>query len=120
MSSLPLQDVQEAFLLRRYRVMATRIDDLLDGIGRLEHELEIELNRARAEWRYRVEAGRVRFEREARALHRRLKQSVPRFISQSDWRHLVTAPVIYSMAVPIALLDVWITVYQAICFRAYR
>jgi hypothetical protein len=40
--------------------MASRIDDLLEHIARLERELE--LNRARAQWRYRIEAGRVRFE----------------------------------------------------------
>ena len=42
--------------------MALRIDDRLQHIARLERELEAELNRARAQWRYRIEAGRVRFE----------------------------------------------------------
>jgi hypothetical protein len=99
--------------------MRSRIDDLLDHMARLEHELEIELSRARARWRYRVEAGRVRFEREMRLAHQRLRQSIPRFLRESSVPALVTAPVIYSMIVPIALLDAWITVYQAICFRAY-
>jgi hypothetical protein len=30
---------------------------------------------------------------------------------------LVTAPVIYSLTLPIALLDKWASVYQAVCFR---
>lgn len=32
---------------------------------------------------------------------------------------LLTAPVIYAMVVPIALLDLTVSVYQAICFRAW-
>jgi len=99
--------------------MATRIDELFDRIATLERELESEVNRARQDWRYRVEAGRVRFERDVRAVHRRLKHGIWRFLGESSLSSLVTAPVVYSLVVPIALLDLWITVYQAVCFRAY-
>lgn len=57
--------------------MSSRIDDLLERILALQRELEIELNRARKGWRYRVEAGRVRFAREVRLAHQRLRQSIP-------------------------------------------
>jgi hypothetical protein len=99
--------------------MASRIDDLLEHIARLERELEVELNRVRAQWHYRIESGRVRFEREVRVAHQRFKQSIPRFLRESSISSLCTAPLIYSLVVPIALLDVWISLYQAICFRAY-
>jgi hypothetical protein len=99
--------------------MPSRIDDLLEHIARLEHELETELNGARDRWRYRLDAGRVRFEREARLAHRRAKQSIPRFLRESSVSTLLTAPLVYSMVVPIALLDIWVSVYQAICFRVY-
>lgn len=99
--------------------MPSRIDDLFDCIADLERELETELNRVRVQWRYRVEAGRIRFEREVRLAHRRLKQSIPQFLRESSPAALLSAPLIYSMIVPIVLLDGWITVYQAICFRIY-
>jgi hypothetical protein len=99
--------------------MASRIDDLLEHIARLERELEVELNRARTQWRYRIEAGRIRFEHDVRVAHERLKQSIPRFLRESSIPNLLTAPLIYSMIVPLALLDLWITLYQAICFRVY-
>jgi len=99
--------------------MASRIDDLLEHIARLEREVEAELNRVRAQWRYRIEAGRVRFEREVRLAHQRFKQSIPRFLRESSVPSLLTAPLIYSLIVPIALLDAWISLYQAVCFRAY-
>jgi len=55
--------------------MSSHIDDLRRRITDLERELEGEFGRARERWRYRIDAGRVRFERDARMAHRRLKQS---------------------------------------------
>ena len=100
-------------------MLPSRLDELLDHIARLEREVEAEIDRARTKWRYRIEAGRVRFAREARLAHRRLRQGVPRFLRESNLVSLLTAPVIYSMVVPIALLDAWVSLYQAICFRGY-
>jgi hypothetical protein len=99
--------------------MASRIDDLLSHIARLERELERELSQARHEWRYRIDAQRIRFERDVRLAHKRLKQSIPAFIRDSSPLSFLSAPVIYSLIVPIALLDLWITVYQRLCFPLY-
>jgi hypothetical protein len=99
--------------------MPSHIDDLIDHIAGLERDLETELNRTRGRWRYRMEAGRVRFEQEVRVAHQRLKQSIPRFLRESSIQNVLTAPVIYSLILPIAVLDLWMTAYQAICFRAY-
>jgi len=99
--------------------MASRTAELLDRIADLERELESELTRRRALWRYRVEAGRIRFEREVHEAHRRLKQHLPEFLRESSVLTVVTAPVIYSLIVPVALIDLWVSLYQAICFRAW-
>ncbi len=99
--------------------MPSRIDDLLTHIARLERELETELNRARDEWHYRLVAGRIRFARDVRQAHQRFKQSIPRYIRESNPISLLTAPIIYSLIVPIALLDLWLSIYQGLCFPVY-
>ena len=99
--------------------MPSRLDDLLTRITQLEREVETELGQARDEWRYKIEAGRVRFEHDVRRAHDRLKQSIPTFIRESRPLNLLSAPVIYSLIVPIALLDLWISAYQAACFPLY-
>jgi hypothetical protein len=99
--------------------MASRLDDLLAHIAQLERDVESEVAQAREQWRYRLEAGRVRFERDVRLAHKRVKQSIPSFLRDSSPRNLITAPVIYSLIVPIAILDLWITVYQWVCFPIY-
>lgn len=35
------------------------------------------------------------------------------------WLRLPTAPLIYSLLLPVALLDLWATLYQQLCFRVY-
>jgi hypothetical protein len=99
--------------------MSSPTADLLGRIADLERELEGELTRRRTLWRYRVDAGKIRFEREVHEVHRRLKQRLPAFLRESHPLTILTAPVIYSLIVPVALIDLWVTLYQAICFRAY-
>lgn len=99
--------------------MRSHIDDLLSRIAQLEREVEHELNRARARWHYRVEAGRIRFERDIYLAHKRLKLSIPRFVRESRPVNWLTAPVIYAMIVPIAIVDLSFSFYQSVCFPIY-
>ena len=99
--------------------MPSQLDDLLDRLAHLERQVEEEVARAGEAWRYRIEAGRVRFDREVRQAHLRLRQGLPVFLRESNPISLLTAPVIYSMILPIGLLDLWISLYQRICFPVY-
>ena len=99
--------------------MASRLDDLLARISQLERDLEGELEAKRHQWRYRIDAQRVRFEQDVRLAHARIKQSIPAFLRESNPLSVLSAPMIYSLIVPIALLDLWITVYQRLCFPLY-
>jgi len=99
--------------------MPSTLDDLLEHSARLEREIEHELNQAREHWRYRIDRGKIRFEHEIHAAHRRLRQGIPAYLRESNPLHLLVAPVIYSLIVPIAVLDVWISLYQAICFPVF-
>lgn len=42
-----------------------------------------------------------------------------RYITGADAATVLAAPVIYSLVLPFAILDGWVTLYQAICFRAW-
>lgn len=53
--------------------------------------------------------------REARAF----RQSIPAFIRESSVAALLTTPVIYSVLPVFLVLDVWVTLYQWICFPVY-
>jgi hypothetical protein len=99
--------------------MNPKISDLLARIQQIEQEIEDEMKRKRAELQADFEETRVRFEREVLEQQRRFKTgTLPYLLSANLWS-VVTAPVIYSVLLPMLLLDLFITVYQHICFRAY-
>ncbi|HRE21372.1 MAG TPA: hypothetical protein PKW21_10115 [Rhabdaerophilum sp.] len=100
--------------------MSERIDDLLARIDQLERDLETELAQRAAGLRFRLEQGRAVFEEEVRRRHKELRTHVLRYIVGARPLVILSAPVIYSLIVPFALLDLFVTVYQAICFPIYR
>jgi hypothetical protein len=63
--------------------------------------------------------GQVWFDKELRETHRKLRQSIPAYILEGNLLSLLTAPIIYSLLLPLVLLDLWVTLYQSICFPIY-
>ena len=99
--------------------MNPKISDLLARIQQMELEIEQEMKRKRAELQADFEETRVRFEREVLEQQRRFKTGLISYLLTANWLSVLTAPVIYALLLPMLLLDVSITVYQQICFRAY-
>jgi hypothetical protein len=97
----------------------TKVAELMERVRELEADLDREVARARPRWHYRLERGQAIFVDRVRRRHARLRQSIPRFLLDGSLLNLATAPVIYSLAVPLVLLDAWITLYQWICFPIY-
>ena len=100
------------------------IDDILNRLHTLQGELETEIDRLlsekRAQFRYTLRRGRVKFERSMRRLQRHYKTGLWAYIRNARLGHVLSAPVIYSLIVPFILLDIMISLYQHICFRIYR
>jgi hypothetical protein len=99
--------------------MNDRISTLVQGIKALEAELEVELARRRIELSFVVHKGKVRFDQIVIARHRAMKMGLTRYVLGSRPLMVLTAPLIYSLILPFGLLDVFVTVYQAACFRVY-
>jgi len=67
-----------------------------------------------------MEQGKITFESEASELHKKLHQGVVAFLWEAPVASLLVAPMIYSLIVPLFLLDLWVQLYQAVCFPVYR
>lgn len=100
--------------------MNEQISRLLKEITRLEDELHDALQAQQAEIRYRIEGARVRFEHAVLKEHQQVKIGLLRWFRDSSVRNIVSAPFIYALVVPFILLDLGVTIYQAICFPLYR
>jgi hypothetical protein len=99
--------------------MNPKISELLTRIQQMELEIEQEMKRKRAELQADFDETRVRFEREVLEQQRRFKTGVIAYLLTANLLSVLTAPVIYALLFPILLLDLSITIYQHICFRAY-
>jgi hypothetical protein len=99
--------------------MNPKISELLARIQKMELEIELEMKRKRAELQADFEETRVRFEHEVLEQQRRFKTGVIAYLLTANLMSVLTAPVIYALFFPILLLDLSITIYQHICFRAY-
>lgn len=96
--------------------MKTQIDELLARIEVLQNELEQEYGRARDEWTQRKAELAEEFLRQ----QRRYKTGLFRFLVRSRLLVILTSPIIYAGWIPFLLMDLFITVYQSICFPIYR
>jgi hypothetical protein len=99
--------------------MTPDIEKIVAQIQALQKELERHLRKAEEELHFRLEDGRIRFSREMRRWQKEYRVGAIRYILNAKPMTLITAPVIYAMFFPILMLDISITIYQHICFRAY-
>jgi len=99
--------------------MNTQVRQLLDKISRLEDELQQAVQAQEAQVRYRLKGKKVEFEASVLQAHRRLKNHFVHWLVGSRPQNLITGPIIYSMTVPLLVLDLFLTLYQATCFPVY-
>jgi hypothetical protein len=68
---------------------------------------------------YELRNGKVWFSKEIKREHRRLKTSLVRYVLHSRILAVLTAPFIYAVIIPFVLLDLFVSVYQSVCFPVY-
>jgi hypothetical protein len=99
--------------------MTPAVERIVRRFRDAEEDLSREVAEQRKRWRYRTRHGRVWFAREARQAQRRFKRRLVPFIRDAKVPSLLTAPILYSLIVPLALVDFCITTYQWACFPLY-
>jgi hypothetical protein len=100
--------------------MTDAIDAIAKKIRALEEELEVEIAKQRAGLRYGLEHGKVLFEEEVARRHRQLRTGLARYLTNARPLVVFSAPIIYSLIIPFAVVDAWVSLYQAVCFRVYK
>jgi hypothetical protein len=99
--------------------MNRKISEILERMKALESELEQELVARSDQFHYTLENHKVRFERDILAQQQKFRASLLRYIFTARPLHVLTAPVIYAVAIPLLLLDRMVTLYQYTCFPIY-
>jgi len=92
---------------------------LSDRIKSLENELAKVLAEKEKAFEYSFIRGKARFAEAVLKRHKEHKVWLPSYLLHSNILAYLTAPVIYSGIIPFFLLDLFLTVYQGICFPVY-
>ena len=85
----------------------------------LEEELQTVLTEKRHEIEFAIENRRIRFPPEALDRQRLHRIDLWTYLVRSQWRVVLTAPLIYLGFVAFALMDLFVTVYERVCFPIY-
>ncbi len=99
--------------------MNDRIRQLLDQMNALEGDLRKAVLEQEANLLYRVKGKKVEFEESVHQTHLRLKSGFFHWLVAYRPQNLITGPIIYSMIVPMLILDLCVSFYQATCFPIY-
>ena len=100
--------------------MNENVRSLLKQINELEEELREILLKQKSEVVYKIEGKRIEFEHAVMEAHRQLKTGLLRWFVTSKPQNILSAPFIYGIFPVWCLLDLSLSLYQAICFRLYN
>ena len=96
--------------------MNQHLEELLVRIRGLQEEVEEAYHQARQE----LERQSAELAGEFQRRQREYKVGLLRFVARARPLVVLSAPVIYAGWIPFLLLDMFVTVYQAVCFPIYR
>lgn len=100
--------------------MNDRIQKLLDQMAMLEEDLRTALREQESSVLFQIKGKRIEFAQAVKQTHRRLRTGFFRWLVTNRPQNLITGPIIYSMIVPLLILDLFVTLYQATCFPIYK
>jgi hypothetical protein len=100
--------------------MNPNIRDFLDRIRQLEADIEQEARQRRQLFQADFDERKIRFEKEVLAQQKRFRQGVWHYVLTAEWRSVLSVPFIYPVLLPLLMLDLFVTIYQWVCFPLYR
>ncbi|MCW8909266.1 MAG: hypothetical protein OQK76_01480, partial [Gammaproteobacteria bacterium] len=94
----------------------SRLKELLNEIRELEVRIADEISKEADEFGYTIKRGKVLFDEEISNSHRQLTKTLGEFLGECSWPGLLVSPVVYSLIIPVLIFDVFVFVYQLVCF----
>jgi len=96
------------------------IQELLKEIQQLQQRMADEISREARDLGYKLHRGRVAFEQEVLDKHRQMAKKMRQYFDECSWLGLLVSPIVYSLIIPVLIFDLFLFVYQAICFTVFK
>lgn len=100
--------------------MDNRIDEIAAQIKTLQDELMDELRKKQDEFFYTIEDKKAKFEEQVVKEGKAKVISSLKYLSSFPVLAVFTIPFIWSMMIPALLVDIFVTIYQSVCFPIYK
>lgn len=100
--------------------MNERLKELLSQLTTIEDEIEDILRTRREQVFVRLHDGRIRFRKDILSFQEKFRIDVLPWLLSSRPQNVLSLPFIYAMFIPFVLLDISVSIYQAVCFPLYR
>ncbi len=97
-----------------------KIDEIISQIKVLEDELFEEFQKKGGEFYYRIENEKAKFQERVIKEGRSKIISSIEYLSSFPLKVILTIPFIWAMIIPIVITDIFVTIYQTICFPIYK
>jgi len=99
--------------------MNSRINDILEQISKLKEKLIQEYEKVTKKYDFSLEKWKVIFPQKIKEYQKRFKKNVWKYIFTAKVRHILSIPFIYSIAIPVIILDLFLLIYQYTAFLLY-
>jgi hypothetical protein len=96
-----------------------RIQEIIAQINNLEGELNDELKMHKDNLLLDFEEKRRHFEHELTEQQKRFRTGLIKYLWTADIRSFLAAPFLYFLIIPFLILDLFVTIYQGICFPLF-
>ena len=100
--------------------MDTKLQSLIEAIKKLEQELAQEFQKKQAEFSYKVQGKKIRFDQEIRKQHKLFATRISRYLQESEIQNILTIPFIWACLIPALFLDAFVFLFQTVCFPIYK
>ena len=97
-----------------------KIDEIREKIIELESELEEEFKKKHKEFFYKIENNKIKFEERIIKEGKSKITSSIKYITSFPVAVIFTIPFIWAMMIPALMVDISVTIYQAVCFPIYK
>jgi hypothetical protein len=100
--------------------MNEKVEQILEKISSLEKKLQDELEEQDNFFDFSFEGKKVCFNKKLLKEQKEHFEDIFTYLKNSPFLYILTAPVIYGLIIPAIILDITVSLYQAINFRVYK
>ena len=96
-----------------------KVQALIQEIKKLEDELLLEVEKQQDQFSYQLNDNGVLFDKETQTKHKAEAQNILKYIYEAPIKNILTLPIIWFGLIPALFMDLFASIYQAICFKVY-